>query len=399
MRPQWNPTIKLAVGILILLFLVAAMVRFHIVLIPIVVGAIIAYLLYPVVQRIKQNSRLPHGLATALLYLVIIGLLTVTVVIVAPLIGSALTYGQGELNNLARSLAELPPEQTVQILGFEITVQVLSDQISTALLDFVRSSATQPIELVVGVAETFLLAVFTALIGFYLTRDADQVIEWLHGLIPRGYQSDARQLMTEINRIWGAFFRGQFVLAILVGVIITILSAILGLPQPLLMGMLAAVLEFLPSVGHTIWIVIALIVALLEGSTTLPVSNVVFAALVAGVHLAFTQFDLNFLIPRIIGREIHLHPMVVILGLIVGASVGGVLGVALAAPTIATLRALGRYIYAMLFDLDPFPMVGPPSAPKADRLAELERIQQIETVAPPRRRSRSRKSADDDSES
>jgi len=370
----------------------------RIVLIPVIVGSIIAYLLYPVVQRIKHNSRLPHGLATALLYLLILGLLTVTGVIVAPLIGGALTYGQGELNNLARSLAQLPPEQTVEILGFELTVQVLSDQIATALLDFLRSAATQPIGLVVSVAETFLLAVFTALIGFYLTRDADQVIEWLHNLIPRGYQADARQMMAEINRIWAAFFRGQFLLAIIVGVIITILSAILGLPQPILMGMLAAILEFLPSVGHTIWIVIALILALLEGSSTLPVSNVVFAALVGGAHLAFTQFDLNYLIPRIIGREVNLHPMVVIIGLIIGASVGGVLGLALAAPTIATLRALGRYVYAMLFDLDPFPMVGPPSAPRADRLAELERLQQTEAVEKPRRRKRSRRSQRKNSE-
>jgi predicted PurR-regulated permease PerM len=187
-------------------------------------------------------------------------------------------------------------------------------------------------------------------------------------------------------------------LALIVGVIITIVSTILGLPQPLLMGMLAAVLEFLPSVGHTIWVAIALIVALLEGSTTLPVSNIVFAGLVAGVHLAFTQFDLNFLIPRIIGREVNLHPMVVIIGLIIGASVGGVLGLALAAPAIATLRVLGRYIYAMLFDLDPFPMVGPPSAPKADRLAELERMQQTEAATPPRRRKRSRKSRRKDTE-
>ena len=68
----------------------------------------------------------------------------------------------------------------------------------------------------------------------------------------------------------------------------------------------------------------------------------------------FAQFDLNFLIPRIIGRQVNLHPMVVIIGIIVGASVGGVLGVALAAPVIASIRVLGRYVYCRLFGLDPF---------------------------------------------
>ncbi len=113
----------------------------------------------------------------------------------------------------------------------------------------------------------------------------------------------------------------------------------------------------------------------MEGSSTLPVSNLVFLIIVLGAHTAYTQFDLNFLIPRIIGRQVHLHPMVVILGIILGATaghligggVGSVLGIALAAPTIASLRVLGRYVYARLLDLDPFPMVGPPAAPRVVR--------------------------------
>jgi hypothetical protein len=147
-----------------------------------------------------------------------------------------------------------------------------------------------------------------------------------------------------------------------------------GLPRPALMGAIAGLLEFLPSVGHVIWLITAVIIALVEGSTWIPVSNMVFVLIVFGVQFVYTQIDLNILIPRIIGRQIHLHPMVVIIGIIVGASVGGVLGVALAAPTIASLRVIGRYIYAKLFDLDPFPMIGPPSAPREEREAEAERL-------------------------
>ena len=72
-------------------------------------------------------------------------------------------------------------------------------------------------------------------------------------------------------------------------------------------------------------------------------------------HLVFQQFDLNYLIPRIIGRSVHLQPMVVILGVAAGASIAGVLGIVLAAPTIASVRVILHYIYAQLFDLDPFP--------------------------------------------
>ena len=82
-----------------------------------------------------------------------------------------------------------------------------------------------------------------------------------------------------------------------------------------------------------------------------------------GLHVIYTQFDLNYLIPRIIGRSVPLPPMVVILGIVAGASLAGVMGVLLAAPSIASFRVLGRYTYASLFDLDPFPQDKPSTLP------------------------------------
>jgi predicted PurR-regulated permease PerM len=116
-------------------------------------------------------------------------------------------------------------------------------------------------------------------------------------------------------------------------------------------------LELLPTLGHGIWLAVAVPLALFSGSTWqwMPLSSFWFTVLLVGLHVVYQQVDLNFIIPRIIGRRVHLHPLIVILGILVGASVGGVLGVFLAAPTISSLRVLGRYIYANLLDLDPFP--------------------------------------------
>jgi predicted PurR-regulated permease PerM len=114
-------------------------------------------------------------------------------------------------------------------------------------------------------------------------------------------------------------------------------------------------LEFLPSIGHGIWLVIASLLALFVGSTWLPVPNWVFMLIVIGLHLIYQQFDLNYLIPRIIGRSVHLPPIVIILGIVTGAVLAGFMGILLAAPTIASARVFGRYVYANLFDLEPFP--------------------------------------------
>jgi predicted PurR-regulated permease PerM len=147
-----------------------------------------------------------------------------------------------------------------------------------------------------------------------------------------------------------------------------------------------------------IWGITVVIIALVTGSTYLPVPNAIFALIVFGAYVAFAQFDMNFLIPNIIGRHVRLHPVVVIMGVIIGASIGGVIGVALAAPTIASLRVIIRYIYAKLFDLDPFPMVGAPSQTRAEREAELERIATVSAAVAPAEQIRNPSSVTERSE-
>ena len=137
----------------------------------------------------------------------------------------------------------------------------------------------------------------------------------------------------------------------------------IGLPFALGMGVLAGLLEFMPSLGHGIWLIIAAFLALFFGSTWIPLPNWIFALIVIGLHLFFQQFDLNYLIPRVIGRRLHLPPLVVILGIVSGALLAGVLGIVLAAPTIASMRVVGHYLYANLFELEPFPVTAADELP------------------------------------
>ncbi len=182
-------------------------------------------------------------------------------------------------------------------------------------------------------------------------------------VLPTDYQNDYRLLVTEINEIWSSFFRGQLLLAVIVASIFAVVGVAIGLPFALGMAVLAGLLEFLPSIGHGIWLIVAVIASLLLGSSWIPVPNWVFALIVVGLHIIFQQFDLNYLIPRIIGRSVHLPPLVVILGIVAAAVSVGVLGIPLAAPTIASARVFGRYIYCELLDMDPFPLVESTATP------------------------------------
>jgi predicted PurR-regulated permease PerM len=357
-KPHWDTTTKVVVAVFMLVLLGLAIYFFRIVFIPLIIGSVIAYLLHPVVRRIGQALHLPHKVATPLFYLILLILLATLGAALSPLLAAQVRGLANELSETIRQLREGTSGE-ITILNFTLSTKLLLDSITPDIQGLVVSTAAESITLLPHAAETALLFVFTVLTIFYLTRDAEQILAWVQNLIPPHYHKDVGAILSEIDQIWSAFFRGQIILAMVVSVIMTTISVILGLPQPLILGLLAGMLEFLPSIGHTIWLLIALTLALVAGSTWLPIENhLLFASLVAGVHLVFTQVDLNYLIPRIIGEHVKLHPLVVIGGIILGATLGGVLGIALAAPTIATLRVFGRYIYALLFDIDPYPNIG-----------------------------------------
>jgi len=128
---------------------------------------------------------------------------------------------------------------------------------------------------------------------------------------------------------------------------------IVGVRNALILGIIAGVLEIIPSIGPTIAAIPAVLIAYFQGSTYLSLSNGWFALLVIGLYVVIQQLENNILVPRIIGRSLNLHPLVVIIGAIAGASLAGILGMFLALPTLASLRVVGNYVYCKLLDLEP----------------------------------------------
>jgi predicted PurR-regulated permease PerM len=244
--------------------------------------------------------------------------------------------------------------------------------------------ATGAIGVLFGIAEGVIWIIFIFVVGLYLLLDADRIGIWLDNLAPPDYRHEITLLRREIGAIWNSFFVGQMILCTIMGVTVGGATAILGIRSAFILGLVAAVAELVPNIGHTVSATVGITIAFLEGSY-LPISNLWFALIVALVYIAITQLDINFLIPRIIGRRMHLSPAVVIMGLIAGLSIGGVLGLLLAAPTLSSLRVLGSYIYRRLLDLEPYVLVSgrqPASSPAPETGQEVKATNPPDT--PPR---------------
>ncbi len=322
----------------------------------------LAYILSPIVTWIQNRLRLRRGLATLLAYLVLLVILIgIPLVVIPPLSDEA----AGLNMKVQRFILEIEAYlgNQVMLAGYKIDPQSSLESALGSLQGLLEPVFSQGLRFAVEAISSLVWVVFITVISFYLVKDSASLNQWLEELAPPAYREDFTRLRGEINLIWKAFLLGQMTLALVVAVLFTIIGFILGLPYALAMGALAGLLEFLPSLGHGIWMTIAVLLALLSGSTWLPIPNWAFALLVAGLHMFYQQFDLNYLIPRIVGRRVQLPPLVIILGIVTGALLAGVLGVVLAAPTIASARVLGRYIYAELLDQDPFPGIGTQALP------------------------------------
>lgn len=353
-RPRWTPQTKLAVSLIVLAFFIYLVFRFSIVIPPLILAIILASILSPVVSRLQLRLHTSRLLGTALAYLVLIILLFTIPALLVPPLAAQMADLNLDVKLLAQEIQRLLGHQFL-VFGQLIDGRLLIDQLGASLRGLAEPFIGQTLIFLVDVITSVVWVIFILVVSFYLVKDGPALRRWLEGLPPPEYRQDYIRLRDQISLIWGSFFRGQVVLALVVALIFTIVGFVLGLPFALAMGILAGLLEFLPSIGHGIWLTIAALLAAFIGSTWLPLPHWAFATIVIGLHLFYQQFDLNYLIPRIIGHSVHLPPLVVILGIVAGAVLAGILGIPLAAPTIASTRVIGRYLFANLFDLDPFP--------------------------------------------
>ena len=366
--PLWSPNTKRTIVIILLAILTLAVYRIRGLLLPLVMAVILAYLVEPLIQFITRRTRLKRGLAIGLVYLVIIAaLVSIPVSAISPIVNQVNNF----INNLPHFVEQLGEllTQPIIIAGNELPLdQAQIEQIYLSLsgnfISLVQTIGTQSLAVFGSIASatlsTFGWAFLVLFLSFYLVKDHDQLFQVILTLTPESYRNDLRRLSRELQLTWNAFLRGQLLLSGVMGGIIFVIALILNLPNALLLALIASVMEFLPTIGPVLAAVPAILIALFQSRVSWVggmMSPFWFAALLAGIYGLVFQLENYYLVPRIMGRRLQLHPLVVILGALAGASVAGLLGILLAAPTLATARLFILYVYAKLTDQPFLPKV------------------------------------------
>ena len=350
----WSPTTKRLVGAGLVIILLLVLYLFRALLPPVAIALVLAYILKPFADLIERRTRLSRTLSVILVFVILLLLISLIPVTVVPYAVDRITRLNLDLQQLTDDLLTFL-SQPITILGYSIGLQDMVGDLQGALQDLLRPFATQTITVLFGIASSLLWLLSILIISFYLVKDAERLRTFLDRIAPPGYTDELGRLREEINHVWKAFFRGQLLLGIIIGVVVWLSMVAVGLPNAGLMGLLAGLLEVIPTFGPVLSTIPALLVAFFLGSTYLPLGNFWFAVLVLGIYTLIQQLENAYLVPRIMGRRLQLHPVVVFIGVLAGGLLYGALGVLLAAPIIGTFRVALRYTYAKLLDQDPFP--------------------------------------------
>lgn len=366
--PKWGHTAKQLVAATLILLTGLLIYRFRSLLPPIIIAALLSYTLAPIVGWLSRVLHIRRGLATLLLYLIGLAALTTVPAIAVPTIVNEVQSLQLNLNDIINRVIAWIDQfngKAFNLAGFVLTfpqfdIPTFSFQNVVGLLrDTVSPLAGGAFNIVISVASGVGWVLFVAVVCFYMLMDAERIGPAFLSVVPSLYRDEAARLGGQINRTWNAFLRGQLVLCFTIGVTTWLAMAAVGIPYSLGLGVIAGVLEIIPSVGPILSSVPAILLALFQGSSYIGLSNFWVAVLVAGVYILIQNLESNLLVPRIIGSTLNLHPLVVIIGVLAGATLASILGVLLAAPIMATMRDIIRYVYCKLADQDPFPP--PPS--------------------------------------
>ncbi|MDQ3353527.1 MAG: AI-2E family transporter, partial [Actinomycetota bacterium] len=308
---------------------------------PLILAAAIVFLLNPIVTALQRRG-VPRLAGTALSYLAFFAAVTLIGLVVVPLaagqaedLADEAPLVRADVERWINDLSERSQNWVISVPSVgELESEVGAEAGGTGLgdtIDTVRDVGTK-------VFHALLIMVLAPIIAFYLLVDLPRLLVVAQSLVPDRAGDEAALLATRLNRAVGGFFRGQLIVALLVGVIISLGLALIDLPFWLIVGMVAGLCNVVPLVGPWAGAVLGVLIAL----TTRDLSTAVWVvAIMAGAQ----QLDNHFISPMIMQRAVKLHPAAVMLALLVGGTAGGVFGLLIAVPAAAVLKILVGHLW------------------------------------------------------
>ncbi len=308
------------------------------ILAPFIVAFLIAYLFNPLINRL-QRWNFPRWVSALVIIVFFLGVFVVVITVVMPL---ALSQFQGIIEGISSIVNDLvalvqkgrffeklgrygfPMERLREILAETLTPRL--ERILRGLLEGAFGVITSVSALVTQIINVIIIP----FLSFYIMKDFPAITHRFMMIIPRRRRTDIARYFEKVDALFGRYLRGAITVAFIHGVLASTLLWVFGIRYPLVLGMVAGVLSLIPYFGLLTSLGLSLLVALFSGE---PASVKVVFVLITYGFLQILEFSV--LSPNILGRQIGLHPVLLILSLLVFGFFMGFIGLLIAVPAMA----------------------------------------------------------------
>jgi len=352
-RETWSLPFRYIVGTLSLLALIAFLIYAHAAVTNLAIAGFVAYLINPAVVYLTTRTRMARMAAVNIVYFSAVILLVGLPATLLPIFADEAQIVIEDLLDLSDQLRQtLASPIYFGSLVFHLDQWGQSIfQAQDAILSPIPEQALQLLETTsVGVLWFLVILVSVHLFLSQWPTMRDSLIN--HA--PPAYRPEMEELYNRLRRVWMAYLRGQIVLMIIVGVAFTIAWIIMGIPGALVLGVIAGLFTLVPDVGPFLAMVLAAGVALLEGSTWIPLSNFWVAGIVVIVYLVLINLKNFFIRPYIMGRSVHMNEALIFIAIVMATILNGILGALLVVPVLASVVVIAGYIQRRVLGLSPF---------------------------------------------
>jgi predicted PurR-regulated permease PerM len=305
------------------------------VLTPFFFALIIAYLLNPVVTFLTRRH-FPRGLAIFLIYTLFFLFLMFVVVNAGPMLireYKELSASFPELATTYRNWIgriQIQQAQTPFSLHNGLTTSI--QQMERVMTNYVNSLFTG----LNGWIEKILLVMLIPFIVFYMLKDMKPMQKGVLLLVPHRHRATARRILYDIDTALGQYVRGQLIVCGVVGVLAYAGYFFIDLPYAIVFASFVALTNIIPYIGPVFGAAPAILFAL-----TISWKMALYAFLINAV---IQVLEGNIVSPLIVGKSLHMHPLLIILSVMIGGEIAGIAGLILAVPLVASLKVVVQHI-------------------------------------------------------
>jgi predicted PurR-regulated permease PerM len=314
---------------------------FKSILLPFVLGLVIAYLLNPMVNSFAR-FKLDRGPAALLILFCFFAIVASLIAVLVPVLYRELVALSEDMPIYIDKASNIMQPYVENLRGFVsqdggANLKELAGQHAATGLN----AATKVLAgLAIGgmaIFDFILLVVVTPVVAYFMMKEWTHITRWTVDMMPRNDMNTILDLLHQIDRKLSGFIRGQISVAFILAVIYSIALAIAGLKYGILIGFAAGLLSVIPMVGSAVGLITGVLVAWFQtGEWT-------FVAIIAAIFLVGQFIEGNFLTPKIVGDRIGLHPLWIFFALMAGGSLLGFLGLLIAVPVAAVVSVLAAF--------------------------------------------------------